>query len=80
MMRRGTNSFIEKTQTGEVFAENNWKHEVTRLVELLKRQIENKRAGKPVMYKPNLDEIKKYDHDTLVLQLEEIIRKCGDYK
>ena len=65
--------FIEQLNVGKVFAEHNWENDVNSLVDYLKEQIERKKAGEKIIYIPNTIEVHKYNHDSLVLRLEEII-------
>lgn len=67
-------SIIEKLKVGSVYEEINWEKDVMRLTDFLSEQIDRKKHGEKLEYQPDINEVSKFDHDNLVIQLETIIQ------
>lgn len=65
--------FIETLQLGIAVEESNFQNDSERLAEYLFMQSELKIKGLDLKYSPVVENIKKYDHDNLTRQVEEII-------
>lgn len=65
--------FIESLELGIAVEESEFDKDTVRLAEYLFMQSERKLNGLDLEYHPNNENIKKYDHDNLTLQVEEIM-------
>jgi len=65
--------FINKLQLGIVVEESNLEEDSKCLAEYLLMQLKRKLSGLELKYTPSIEDVKKYDHDSLALQIENII-------
>jgi|GEM_PF-906442 len=69
---------IEKLKVGKVYEEIKWEDDVKRLTEYLRDQIERKKQGEKLEYQPDINEVSKFDHDSLAIQLEAIMQSISN--
>jgi len=65
--------FIERLEVGFVVEESSFDEDSQRLASYLIAQLERKIRGQALDYKPNEIEVQKYDHNSIVVQIENII-------
>lgn len=66
--------YINNLNLGIVIKEKNRETDVNVLSKYLAEQFDRKVQGEPLKYSPNQEQVKKYDHDYLVLEFEKILK------
>lgn len=66
--------FIERLKLGIALEESSFEADANRLAEYLSMQLERKLRGNVLVYEPEMDGVKKYDHDSLALQIDSIVK------
>ena len=67
--------FIESLNLGFVANENTREKSINDLADYLIMQYKRKEAGIPLLYEPNEEKVKQYDHDNIVIGLEKILEE-----